>query len=931
MIGEQSIPQTNDYHDLSSHNEPRKDVMHRPTPPPLNLRSAPHIPTVRTVDDLPNMNKLQINANLPIHPRALTQTDKFFPLNSKYLPKRNSLNSAESLDSSDEETLATPKELPLSDAMKRRQQEWADRGAAKIVKDVRDPVTGKSTKQVIRKGIHDFKFGETLGDGSYSTVLLATSIDSGKKYAVKVLSKEYLIKQKKVKYVNIEKNTLQRLSNTRGIISLYFTFQDESSLYFLLEYAPNGDLLSLMRKFGSVNEQCTKYYSAQIVDALSFMHERGVIHRDLKPENILLDKDMKIKLTDFGTAKLLESKGEGDKEFDLLTRSSSFVGTAEYVSPELLNDSYVDYKCDIWAFGCILFQMIAGKPPFKANNEYLTFQKVMKVQFAFTAGFPLVVRDLLKNILIKSPDKRLTTSQIKAHVFYEQLNFEDGSVWENIPPELGPYKVTAKALQNPPSRAPPSSPVFVGSSPSHSVSNIPSSKPPNNNAVISDEIKISSETASAPTPRAREMDPRTQKILENAKREIQQRHQKRAALLSGQGSQLPTAPSDTNLNPATAAVAALYSHKSNSSATRHSSSSSAGSGRPHRKPTSSSTKNNSSPSSPKIPFPTDRSADSPTDSVPMSKMDIFWSYHLTNIQEHVLKMGELKMAKTKSHQLESKIARLKLIILDADGRNPKKSTLLTQVARAGGTYTGFRQDLDDMNESDYYKQFAVDESNIEWSFRRTSEEHPGESISKIKHFFIKNNENSAELLHANDFVRRMCVVTSFGRLLIFARRTKLHPDSELFYDLEFEINVAQRGMQLRQILTGEKDAVTKSVFIIQTPFDTFVFQCDDGETALWMKSLVLAIKKRNEKLLPKEHSDTCCNPIANKAALIAEREADIDLKTLNRKSSGNSMPRRSSFTTQSQKRGKHIKNVIRPSPGGSRLLARSEQFLRNNK
>lgn len=445
--------------------------------------------------------------------------------------------------------------MTLHPTLKKRQDEWADRGAAKVTKEVVNPNTGEKTKKVIKKGIKDFKFGDEIGDGAYSTVMLATSIDSGKKYAVKVLNKEYLIKQKKVKYVNIEKNALQRVNNSNSIIKLYFTFQDETSLYFLLEYAPNGDFLSLLKKYGSLNEDAVRYYSAQIIDAIGYLHSKGIIHRDMKPENILLDSEWKVKLTDFGTAKILE-RSSPTKKYDLLTRSKSFVGTAEYVSPELLNDSYSDYRCDIWAFGCILFQMIAGKPPFKATNEYLTFQKVMKVQYAFTAGFPTVVRDLVKRILLKPIDQRLTISQIERHHFYRSVNFKDGSVWSNPVPELSAYKVTAKSMQPIPalkgpmiykrpqistnirkssSSVPPSpasrepsqsrigstSNIMVPSTSSHHLSNSPSPHTPSTPVHSSPSpLGISLDKSSRKGP-----DERTSAILENAKRSVETKKQ----------------------------------------------------------------------------------------------------------------------------------------------------------------------------------------------------------------------------------------------------------------------------------------------------------------------------------------------------------------------------------------------------------------------
>ena len=128
-----------------------------------------------------------------------------------------------------------------------RSEEWADRGAAILVRETRNQ-NGVPTSRVIKKGVKDFTFGRTLGEGSYSTVVAATDRSTLKEYAIKMLDKRHIIKEKKVKYVNIEKNTLNRLGDHPGIVKLYFTFQDDNTLYFVLDLAANGELLGFIKK-----------------------------------------------------------------------------------------------------------------------------------------------------------------------------------------------------------------------------------------------------------------------------------------------------------------------------------------------------------------------------------------------------------------------------------------------------------------------------------------------------------------------------------------------------------------------------------------------------------------------------------------------------------------------------------------------------------
>lgn len=324
-------------------------------------------------------------------------------------------------------------------------EEWKDKGATVAMRQEVDQ-NGRPITRVVKKGVKDFNFGGTLGEGSYSTVLAATDRQTLREYAIKVLDKRHIIKEKKVKYVNIEKDTLNRLTDHPGIVRLYYTFQDERSLYFVLDLAAGGELLGFLKKMTTFDVECTRFYGAQILDAIEYMHSRGVIHRDLKPENVLLDDKMHVKITDFGTAKLLDikkSNGTGSVSGDPLDgaetdRAQSFVGTAEYVSPELLTDKNACKASDLWAFGCIIYQLLSGRPPFKAANEYQTFQKIVGLEYTFPEGFPSVARDLVERLLVLDPVKRLPIEHIKNHQFFDGIVWGRG-LWKQKAPRLKSY------------------------------------------------------------------------------------------------------------------------------------------------------------------------------------------------------------------------------------------------------------------------------------------------------------------------------------------------------------------------------------------------------------------------------------------------------------------------------------------------------------
>ncbi|OMH85641.1 3-phosphoinositide-dependent protein kinase 1 [Zancudomyces culisetae] len=307
-----------------------------------------------------------------------------------------------------------------------------------FVEQVKVKERGRETR---KRTVKDFFFGRTLGEGSYSTVVEATEVETEKIYAAKILDKRHIIKEKKTKYVTIERNVLHKLRHP-FIVRLHYAFQDKQSLYFILDLAANGELLSWVRKYGGLSEPVAKHYMAELILAVEYMHQNGVVHRDLKPENILLGSDMHILIADFGTAKLL---GENDG-----SRTNSFVGTAEYVSPELLMDRQEANirGSDIWALGCIAYQLLAGRPPFKATNEYQTFQKILKNEYEFPPHFSVHAKDFIRRILVLDPNYRLGCCFFKDSDPDTIPNFDDlkshpfftGIDWSNLsnsnPPQM---------------------------------------------------------------------------------------------------------------------------------------------------------------------------------------------------------------------------------------------------------------------------------------------------------------------------------------------------------------------------------------------------------------------------------------------------------------------------------------------------------------
>ncbi|DAZ92853.1 TPA: hypothetical protein N0F65_012469, partial [Lagenidium giganteum] len=302
----------------------------------------------------------------------------------------------------------------------------------------------------------DFLFGCMLGQGSYAKVYHAKMKKTKHEFAVKVMDQSFIRKENKAAFVLTERKVMSRLAHP-FIVKFYCSFRDSQSLYMAMELCRGGDLFALIRdeakkqrEHGENNRACsfevTQFYMAQLVVALEYLHTKKVVHRDLKPDNLLLSGEGHLKVTDFGTAK--------DEE-DQSGEANQFCGTVSYVSPEVLNDKPATKSADLWALGCIIYQMFTGRPPFVAENDYLTFQVIMNHssdKLEFPASVPESARDLIRKLLVQDVSMRLGAgddlngngySSLKTHPFFEGVD------WDNLQHQEPPYKPPTLELPEP--------------------------------------------------------------------------------------------------------------------------------------------------------------------------------------------------------------------------------------------------------------------------------------------------------------------------------------------------------------------------------------------------------------------------------------------------------------------------------------------------
>ncbi|KAK8971298.1 3-phosphoinositide-dependent protein kinase 1 [Platanthera guangdongensis] len=289
--------------------------------------------------------------------------------------------------------------------------------------------------------ISDFEMGKLYGVGSYSKVVKAKKKDTGNVYALKIMDKKFIAKENKISYVKLERIVLDQLDHP-GVIRLYFTFQDNYSLYMALESCEGGELFDQITRKGRLTEDEARFYAAEVIDVLEYVHGAGLIHRDIKPENLLLTADGHVKVADFGSIKPTRESKLTVLPNTTYDKACTFVGTAAYVPPEVLNSSPASFgRNDLWALGCTLYQMLSGSSPFKDASEWLIFQRIIARDLKFPDYFSDEARDLIDKLLDTEPTRRPGAgpegyTALKVHSFFRGIDWKN--LRKSTAPKLAP-------------------------------------------------------------------------------------------------------------------------------------------------------------------------------------------------------------------------------------------------------------------------------------------------------------------------------------------------------------------------------------------------------------------------------------------------------------------------------------------------------------
>jgi len=274
--------------------------------------------------------------------------------------------------------------------------------------------------------LKDFDLQRTLGTGSFGRVHLVRYKATGHYYAIKVLKKAEVVRLKQVEHIINEKTILEK-THSPFFVNMVATFQDSLNLYMVLEFIMGGEMFTYLRKFQRFPNHIAKFYAAEVVLGFEYLHSKDTIYRDLKPENILLDGRGHVKITDFGFAKYVP---------DI---TWTLCGTPDYLAPEIIQSKGYGKAVDWYALGILIFEMLAGYPPFYDEDHFKLYEKILIGKIRWPPHIDPYAKDLIKRLLTADLSKRYGNlkggvADIKRHKWFADIDWRKMRKLEVQPP-----------------------------------------------------------------------------------------------------------------------------------------------------------------------------------------------------------------------------------------------------------------------------------------------------------------------------------------------------------------------------------------------------------------------------------------------------------------------------------------------------------------